>query len=134
MKKLSEYKNRDALDKLADIIEPLGELMSDKDFLDALNTDKWKAIKIAAKDHPDASLAFLAAVDGVPVEEYQCGVMALPLRMMEVFGDPDLYAGFTSQAQEKNQRTSSGPAMESTEGNGKSDRSCGTSMQKWNKR
>lgn len=102
MKKLSEYKNRDALDKLADIIEPLGELMSDKNFLAALNTDKWKAIKIAAKNHPDASLAFLAAVDGIPVEEYECGVMALPLRMMEVFGDPDLYAGFTSQAQEKN--------------------------------
>ena len=39
--------------------------------------------------------------------------MALPMRMMEVLGDPNLYTGFTSQAP-KNPELSSGPATENT--------------------
>ena len=114
MKKLSEYTNRDAIDKLADIIEPLGQMMADPEFSEALQVgDRFKAIAVAAKKHPDAALAFLAGVDGVPVAEYQCGVMALPMRMMEVLGDPNLYTGFTSQAP-KNPELSSGPATENT--------------------
>lgn len=120
MKKLSEYKNRDALDKLADIIEPLGELMSDPDFATALTgTNRWHAIAVAAKKHPDACLAFLAGIDGVPVDEYECGVMALPLRMMEVLSDANLYAGFTSQAEGKKRSTSSGPATGTTKARAK---------------
>lgn len=116
MKKLSEYKNREALDKLADFIEPLGELMSDKDFAKALSgKNLWAAVSIAAKKHPDAALAFLAGVDGVSVEEYECGVMALPMRLMEILGDPELYTGFISPEEEKPRSTSSGNATENTE-------------------
>lgn len=117
MKKLSEYKNRGAIDKLADFIEPLGELMSDPEFAEALrDKNRWKAVSVAAKKHPDAAFAFLAGVDGVPVSEYECGVMALPMRLMEVLGDPDLYTGFISPEAENEPSTSSGSATVNIEG------------------
>ena len=119
MKKLSEYKGRDAMDKLADFIEPLGVLMSDPEFVKALSSgNRWKAMAHAAKHHPESCLEFLAGVDGVPVEQYQCGVMALPVRMNEIFSDPDLYAGFPSPEEENAPSTSSGSATANTEGEG----------------
>ena len=36
MRKLSEYKNEDALDLLADILEPVAHIFADKDFVNKL--------------------------------------------------------------------------------------------------
>jgi len=116
MKKLSEYRNRAALDKLADIIDPLGVLMGDVDFARALaEKRRWDAVGVAVKKHPDECLEFLAGVDGVPVEDYDCGVMALPMRLFEILSDEKLYTGFISPEEENEPSTSSGNATANTE-------------------
>ena len=118
MKKLSEYKNRDALDKLADIIEPLGELMSDMNVADLIMANKLvPAIKEMIKAHKTEVMQILAAMEGVPFEEFHCNVFTLPMRVLELLNDKALLSFFTSQAPETSQRTFSGPVTGDTTGN-----------------
>ena len=69
--KLSEYQGEDALDLLADLIEPAGEIMSDKQIGDIFKENRFKAIGLAIKNHKRAVMQILATMDGVPVEEYK---------------------------------------------------------------
>ena len=45
--KLSEYQGEEALDLLADLIEPAGEIMSDKEIGDLFKKNRFKAIGLA---------------------------------------------------------------------------------------
>ena len=58
-------------------------------------------------------MEILAAMDGVPVEEYHCNVLTLPATLLELINDPEVSRLFTLQDQ-MTEKTSSGPAMEST--------------------
>lgn len=116
MKKLSEYRNREALDKLAEIIGPLSDLMSHPEFSNNwTGKNRWKAISYAAKNYPDTCMELLAAMEGVPVEELDIGVMTFPIRLMEVFSEEVIGTAFLSQKKGKTQSTSSGAATENTE-------------------
>ena len=46
MKKLSEYKDEEALDLLADIIEPVAFIFSDSEFIETLQENKLAAIEL----------------------------------------------------------------------------------------
>ena len=48
--KLSEYQGEAALDILADLIEPAGEIMSDKEIGDVFKKNRFKAIGLAIKN------------------------------------------------------------------------------------
>lgn len=119
MKKISAYENEDALDLLADIIEPVGEIFADKDIA-ALIRDgkKTTAIKSAIKNHKKAMIEILARFEGVPVEEYKCNVLSLPTTVLGILNDEDLLGFFTASVQ-KNTDTSGGNVTENTEGSGK---------------
>jgi len=119
MKKLSAYRDEEALDLLADLLEPAAMIMADPDVADALKSgNRMKAIKKAVKAHKPQVMEVLAIMEGVPVEEYHCNVLTVPMRLLEILNDDDLIAVFTSQAQEMMQGISSGPAMETTGGKG----------------
>ena len=47
--KLSEYQGEAALDILADLIEPAGEIMSDKEIGEVFKENRFKAIGLAIK-------------------------------------------------------------------------------------
>ena len=112
--KLSEYQGEAALDILADLIEPAGEIMSDKQIGDVFKENKFKAIGIAIKNHKKAVMQILATMDGVPVDEYKCNVFSLPVKILEILNDPDLVQLFTYQGQ-TGDANSSGSASENTE-------------------
>lgn len=112
--KLSEYQGEAALDILADLIEPAGEIMSDKQIGDVFKENRFKAIGLAIKNHKKAVIQILAIMDGVPVEEYKCNVFTLPVKIIELLNDPDIVQLFTYQGQ-TGDANSSGSASENTE-------------------
>ena len=97
--KLSEYQGEDALDVLADLIEPAGEIMSDKQIGDVFKENRFKAIGLAIKNHKKAIMQIMATMDGVPVEEYKCNVLTLPVKILELLNEPELVQLFTYQGQ-----------------------------------
>ena len=112
--KLSEYQGEAALDLLADLIEPAGEIMSDKQIGDIFKENRFKAIGLAIKNHKKAVMRIMAIMDGVPVDEYKCNVFTLPVKILELLNDPALIQLFTYQGQ-TGDANSSGSASENIE-------------------
>ena len=112
--KLSEYHGEAALDVLADLIEPVGEIMSDKEIGEVFKENRFKAIGIAIKNHKKAVMQILATMDGVPVDEYKCNVFTLPVKILELLNDHDIIQLFTYQGQTGDAK-SSGSASENIE-------------------
>ena len=111
--KLSEYQGEAALDLLADLIEPAGEIMSDKEIGELFKKNRFKAIGLAIKNHKKAVMQIMATMEGVPVEEYKCNVSTLPVKILELLNDPALVQLFTYQGQ-TGDANSSGSASENT--------------------
>ena len=96
--KLSDYKNEDALDLLADIIDPVSEIKTDKELHQAIKgQNKLGVVKLIIKSHKAEILEILATLDGVPVDQYECNVFTLPVRILELVNDKELASFFTSQ-------------------------------------
>lgn len=107
--KLSDVKGEKALDMLADLIEPVAEIASDKDVVRRLRAGKKaKAVSTAIKNHKKAVMQVLAVLDGVPVDEYECNILSLPKKLLDIVNDPAIFELFTSQSQET--QTPSGSA------------------------
>lgn len=112
--KLSEYQGEAALDILADLIEPAGEIMSDKEIGDVFKKNRFRAIGLAIKNHKKAVMQIMATMDGVPVDEYKCNVFTLPVKILELLNDSELIRLFTYQGQ-TGDANSSGSASENIE-------------------
>lgn len=113
--KLSEYKNEDALELLANIIDPLSAIISDKAVSAHLKRGGQlaKAVSVAIKNHKHEVFEVLAALDGVPVDEYECGVFTLPAKLIEVLNDKEMLDFFGLQGT-KEEAVSFGSATENT--------------------
>lgn len=112
MKKLSEYKDEEALDMLADLIDPVVDIFGDKEVANYYKGGvKLKAVQIAIKNHKPAVINMLAILEGVPRDEYHCNLLTLPKLLLNIFNDPDLTAFFDVQS-EKDSETLSGSATE----------------------
>lgn len=94
MRKLSEIKGEEALDVLAEIIEPAAEIFTDEAVKKALTEGKNKleAVKVVLKNHKKAVIAVLAAIDGKTVEQMSEEITpaSLPKMLMEQINDPEL--------------------------------------------
>lgn len=117
--KLSDYKNEEAIDLMADIIEPFTKIFSDKRVKTAAkgkdgDRNMLAAIKVALKHHPKEVVQILARIDSVPVEEYEIDALTLPFKVMELLNDPALKSLFPS-AEKSGVSTYSGSATENTE-------------------
>ena len=113
MRKLSEIRGEDALDILADLIEPASEFGTDKLFAELVRkNDKTGAVRQAIKGHKKAVLTIMAILEGEDPKTYQPSLLRLPTMLIELFNDPELIALFTSGQTV----TSSGSATENTEG------------------
>lgn len=117
MKKLSDYKGEEAIDLLADIMEPLALILADSEIQKLVKSRSpyIKYVKVALKNHKKEVIEILAMIEGVPFEEYVKTVtfLTLPTHVMAVINDPQMKSLFTLQGQ-KMESTSSGPASEGT--------------------
>ena len=59
-------------------------------------------------------MKILATLDRVPVEEYHCNLLSLPMKVIEILNDPELLAFFTYQGQSEDE-ADSGSVTENTE-------------------
>lgn len=117
MKKLSEYENEEALDILADLIEPAVKIFSDEEFSSAWQGgNRILAVQTAIKNHKVEVIDVLAILEGVPRSEYKCNLVTLPARILEILNDPDLVDFFGQQSQNPIEAFS-GSATVSTEVN-----------------
>lgn len=117
--KLSEIKGEQALEVLADIIDPIGEIAIDKEIRGMIGAGKPKLlmIKHVLKKHPKEVIEIMARLNLQDVEEYKANMnlLTLPLEINEVLNDPDVMLLFQSQSQ--NLEPAFGSATESTEEN-----------------
>lgn len=113
--KLSEIKGEQAIELLADLIEPASEIMADKEVAALYRSGQSiKAVSYVLKKHKRSCLAILALTEGKNPATYQPNVLSLPMKLLEIFNDPELMSLFSSQSQ-KNEETSSGSATGTTE-------------------
>lgn len=120
MKKIPEYRDEEALDLLADIMEPAMVIFADPDVRKAFENEHIiKAARVAIKAHKRQIMEILARLEGVPVEEFHCNVLTLPARLMEILSNQELIGFFTEQAQNPSLSVVSGPATENTGGTDK---------------
>lgn len=101
MRKLSEIKNEEALDVLADLLNPIAELSKDeglkKVYSDKENGGKLPAVQYAIKNHKKAVLEILAILDGENPETYEVNMIQIPIKVMELLNDEDMLGFFQSQ-------------------------------------
>lgn len=115
MRKLSDIKGEDALDILADLIEPAAQFAMDDQFVKLVQGDNnLAAVKYAIKSHKKEVLAIMAILEGEDPKNYTPPLLRLPVMLLELLNDPELISLFQLQGTV----TSSGPAMESTEETG----------------
>ena len=102
--RLSDYKGEAALDKLAEIIEPLTTVLADPEMQELAKGKNKSMIKYAKpmlKNHKQEVLEILAALENEPVETYKEKVtlLTLPVKLLEFLNDPEVQALFPSQHQ-----------------------------------
>ena len=113
--KLSDYEGEQALDVLADLIEPAMEIMADKEMAGYMRSNQSaKAVKAAIKNHKKAVIEIMAVLDGADPATYKPKIFDLPIKLLEILNDPELMGLFTSQGQNVTE-ANFGSAMASTE-------------------
>lgn len=122
--RLSDFKGEEAIDVLADIIEPITAIMTDKEIFE-LSKKKAKTIeyiKPMLKSHKAEVIQILARLDNKTEAEYKAGLnlITLPKQVLELVNDPEVQNLFHSQEQNPVEPlASSTPATETTEAKGK---------------
>ena len=120
--RLSDYKGEEALDVLADIIEPLTYILSDDEIQQLQKSEVpqpiIKFVKPAIKNHKKELIQILARLNNEAPEEYEqkVNLITLPMQVLELINDPEIQSLFQSQSQiQLTPLASSGSVTENTE-------------------
>lgn len=108
-----DLSNEESLDLFADLLEPVAEIIGDKEVKKAYKKKRISAVKVAIKKHKQAVLEILALLDGEDPESYHVDVLTLPVMAIELLNGPMVQKLFMSLAQ-KTQNNVSGPATDDT--------------------
>jgi len=117
MKKLSEIKGDEALDVLADLIEPITNICVDEDVKNAFKSGEKlaKAISVIVKNHKREVTTILAVLEGEDPDKYEPTVFELPVKLMQLLSDETVMSVFRLQGLTGGAKSSTS-ASESTEG------------------
>lgn len=99
MSRLTELKNEQAAEMLADLIEPAAAIFTDTEIREALKESKMAGVKLAMKKHSKDLIDLLAAVDGADRETYTVNAMQIVSKTLKMLSDKDLIQAFTLQEQ-----------------------------------
>lgn len=111
--KLAEIKGEKALDVLADLMDPVSEIVQDKEVIEQVRgNQRLKAVKTLLKGHKKSVIEIMAYLNEEDPETYQPSILKLPAMILEILNDPDFIELFSSGESEA---TSSGSPMEITE-------------------
>ena len=119
--KVTDFKGEAAITLLADILEPTAKIFGDgkvKAVLAALENGTFsraEAIAEVLRIHPKEIIAILAALEGKKPEDFQCNILTLPAKIIELTEDEELMVFFKSQVEEMMEKEPSGSPMENIE-------------------
>ena len=101
MRKLSEFRDEEALELLADLLQPLSQIASDSSFRTAWKSGAkvYDVAKLLIKGHKSEVMDIMASLEGVPREEFHCNVLTLPMMLVSILNDEDFMAFFASAGQ-----------------------------------
>ena len=117
MNKLSEYRDGEAIDLMADMLGPLVSMTKNKEFMEKVNDKeltKLEKAQFALRACKHEVIMILAILNGVPYEEYHCSIASILIDLTVLLSDEDFVAFFESQGQ-KTSDTTFGSATENTE-------------------
>lgn len=113
--KLSEIKGERALEVLAELIDPIAEMVQDEGFKNVARAgDKMCVVKYLLKSHGKNVIKVLALINGEDPNTYEPTLLQLPMMVLELFEDPDVNRLFGLQSQ-TDQLASSGSVTENIE-------------------
>lgn len=121
MLKLSEIKGDNAIDVIADILDPVAVMLADKEVEKTIKSKVPVIVKaqVILKRQKKAILEILAILNQVDPKEFNPSLIELPVMLMSVIQDieahPELKILFQSQGQ-MTTSVSSGAVMEPTQG------------------
>lgn len=97
MRKLSELKNEEGIIVIGKILSPIGKLLSGGERKEKENNLEYFGRML--QSNPKEALEIMAALDGVPIEEYNVSLVEILHNLNEMINDPDLADLFNSQRQ-----------------------------------
>jgi hypothetical protein len=116
MKKLSDYKDEQAIELWADLLDPLVEIFKDQRIIDAFRSGKPTIVlaQEMIKSHANEVSKMLLIVDPTPLNGLNILIRLVGV-LNELMEDPTLSDFFGLSAVAKKQETSFGSATENTE-------------------
>ena len=109
--------NEEKLELFADLLEPAGALILDREWAAKWNDgDKFGAIRAAIKNHKAEIVEILARIEGKNPEAYQIDGVALFFRLVQMFNRPDIEMvnGLFTSAAQNGVSAPSGPVTANT--------------------
>lgn len=100
--RLSEFENEDALELMADIIEPVAKVLGDEELRKLRKQEgvtRAKLASVAIKNHKKEVIEILAALNGVKPEEYHGNPLTISVDLINILNDNEVQELFFSQAQ-----------------------------------
>lgn len=96
MRKLSEIKGEEALDVLAEIIEPITTIIQDEEVKAGFEKNVAKCVAIALKKHKKEIIEIFACINGKSVEDTldEIDILSLPSYIVDVLNEPALQSLF----------------------------------------
>lgn len=96
--KLSQMRGKEAIDALADLLDPVTEIVADKEFEKIYKSKPLLfSVKYILKHHQDSILTILAIMNGEDPDYFEPKFWQLPKMIMEVLEDEDVKSLFQSQ-------------------------------------
>ena len=113
---MAERTNEEQLELFADLLEPMANILSDKELRDSVKRKdpRVRTAAMAIRNHKSEVIQILALLDGTPVEEYRVNLLALPVKLVNLLNKPEVAELFTG-AEQMTAAVSSGSATENTE-------------------
>lgn len=109
---IDRLKNEQAIEALADIFDPIMEIASDNEIVSlARSGNNISLVKTVLKKHARSVFEIMAILDNTPIEEYECNMLTLPAKLLELFNRQEFNVLFQSQGQME-EKTFSGSATE----------------------
>lgn len=116
MKSLSDYKDEEAIELWADLLEPMTAIFSDAEMVKILNGNKAPMLKArdVLKKHPKEASELLLRIDDTPLNGLNI-IVRLANLITDIGKDEDVKSFFGFVVQETKENVSSGSPTESTE-------------------
>lgn len=125
MRDVFDVTGEEALDLLAEIIDPLSVIFKDAEMMKEIGSREFttlKKVQLLVRKHKSEVFQIMALIDGEDVKDYKPNVFTLPIRLNQLVSDERIVEALRQVFQSSPQREdsgSSGGVTENTEGEGK---------------